>query len=64
MNLKIYKAEENCNYLSIKEACSRANVGASTMRRIAEEAHAVIKIGRLYRINWQKIEAYLENLSK
>lgn len=51
-------------YPTLQEACNRANVGKATMRRIAEEAGAVMKIGRLYRINWEKVSQYLEGLAR
>lgn len=60
MHPKNYKPDESCIYLTIEEACNRANVGKATMRRIAEEAGAVMKIGRLYRINWPKLAKYIE----
>ena len=38
----------------IEQACARYGVGRNTMRKIAEESGAVIKIGRNYLINFQK----------
>lgn len=47
----------------IDQACARYGVGRNTMRQIAEQAGAVIKIGRNYLINFQKVDAYMDSLS-
>lgn len=47
----------------IEQACARYGVGRNTMRQIAEQAGAVIKIGRNYLINFQKVDAYMDSLS-
>lgn len=36
----------------IDQACERYGVGRSTMRRIAEESGAVVRVGRTYLINY------------
>lgn len=38
----------------IDQACERYGVGRSTMRRIAEESGAVVRVGRTYLINYSK----------
>lgn len=37
--------------LTVSQTAENANLGASTVRKIAEQAGAVRKIGRLYRID-------------
>ena len=38
------------NLLTLNQMCERSNLGAATVRKIAEKSGAVRKIGRLYRI--------------
>lgn len=42
------------------QACELSNLGRSTVRKIAEEAGAVRKIGKCYRINQKKFFDYIE----
>lgn len=39
----------------IDQACERYGVGRSTMRRIAEESGAVVRVGRTYLINYSSL---------
>lgn len=48
----------------IDRACQRYDLGRNTMRQIAEEAGAVIRIGRIYLINFSKVDAYLDEISE
>lgn len=48
----------------IEQACARYGVGRSTMRNIAKEAGAEIKIGKCYLINFSKIDSYMDSLSE
>lgn len=55
MNLELeqeFKVEMKAG--KIDRACQRYDLGRNTMRRIAEAAGAVIRIGRIYLINFQK----------
>ena len=47
----------------IEQACARYGVGRNTMRQIAEQAGAVIRIGRNYLIDFQAVDRYLDSLS-
>lgn len=60
MTHKSYSPVPDCEYGTLKETCNRANLGQNTVRKIAAEAGAVMKIGRLYRINYKKFFDYLE----
>lgn len=47
----------------IEQSCLRYGVGKNTMRKIAEDAQAVIRIGKTYLINYSKVDAYMDSLS-
>lgn len=47
----------------IEQACQRYGVGRNTMRQIAEDANAVIRIGRNYLIDFPKVDKYMDALS-
>ena len=47
----------------IDQACQRYGVGRNTMRQIAENANAVIRIGRNYLIDFPKVDEYMDALS-
>ena len=46
--------------LSIEQVCQLANLGLNSVRKIAEESGAVLKIGRAYRINRKVFFDYIE----
>jgi hypothetical protein len=48
---------------SLDEACTRYGLGQATMRRMAEDAGAVIRIGRRYLVNFTLMDSYLDSLS-
>lgn len=45
-------------------ACIRYGLGRNTMRKVAEEAHAVVRIGRCYLINFNIVDEYMRKISK
>lgn len=47
----------------IEPACMRYGVGKNTMRKIAEDAGAVVRIGKSYLINVSKVDKYMDALS-
>ena len=47
----------------IEQACARYGVGRNTMRQIAEQAGAVIRIGRNYLIDFHRVDKYLDALA-
>jgi hypothetical protein len=47
----------------IDQACQRYGVGRNTMRQIAKDANAVIRIGRNYLIDFPKVDEYMDALS-
>lgn len=44
----------------IEQACQRYGVGRNTMRKIAEDANAVVRIGRNYLIDFPKVDEYMD----
>lgn len=47
----------------LEQGCQRYGVGRNTMRQIAEQAGAVIRIGRNYLIDFPKVDKYLDALA-
>lgn len=47
----------------IDQACARYGVGRNTMRQIAEQAGAVVRIGRSYLINFQIVDEFMDSIS-
>ena len=47
----------------IEQAWARYGLGRNTMRKVAGEAGAEIKIGKCYLINFSKVDAYMDSLA-
>lgn len=45
--------------VTIEQAAARTNLGMQKIRKLAEESNSVLKFGRAYRINIQKLLNYL-----
>lgn len=61
---KIERNEPEAKTGKIEQACQRYGLGKNTMRKVAEEAAAVIRIGKSYLINYTKVDAYMDSLSE
>lgn len=48
----------------IEEACARYGLGRVTMRKVAEDAGAVIRLGRRYLVNIAKVDLYMDAISQ
>ena len=48
----------------IPEACQRYGVGRDTMRKIAEDANAIIRIGKCVLVNYTKVDTYMDAISQ
>lgn len=48
----------------LDQACMRYGLGRNTMRKVADEAGAVIKIGKCYLINYSKVDNYMDAMSE
>ena len=47
----------------IDEACARDGLGRASMRRVAEDAGAIIRIGRRLLINFARVDDYMDGMS-
>lgn len=61
---KSEKCEPEMRTGKIEQACMRYGLGRNTMRKVADDAQAVIRIGKLYLINFSKVDAYMDSISK
>lgn len=48
----------------LDQACMRYGLGRNTMRKVADEAGAVIKIGKCYLVNYSKVDSYMDAMSE
>ena len=48
---------------TLDAACMRYGFGKNTMRKMAEEAGAVIKYGKCLRINFTRLDEFLDSIS-
>lgn len=55
---------DNIKSGTIDAACVRYGYGKATMRKLAEQAEAVIRIGRTVRVNYSKVDSYLDTISE
>lgn len=56
------RRDKNGELVTLTQACELANLGSSTVRKLAEEAGAVRKIGRSYRIKKSIFFDYIEKV--
>lgn len=47
----------------IEDAMSRYSLGRNTMKEIAQKAHAEIRVGRSYLINFTVLDAYFDSIT-
>lgn len=47
----------------LEQGCMRYGLGKNTMRKVADDAGAVVRIGKCYLINFSKVDAYMDSLS-
>ena len=63
-NMNKRKAAENNNntmYGDIKSACVRYSLGFNSIRKLATQCNAVVKVGARTLYNFKKIDAYLDS---
>lgn len=48
----------------IDEACARYGLGKASMRKVAEDANAVIRIGKRYLVNFAKVDIYMDAIAQ
>ncbi len=56
------KTEEKTG--KINAACMRYGIGRNKMRELAEEAGAVVRIGRLYLVNYSVMDEFMDARTK
>lgn len=64
MRARPHAGKEEVRTGSIDDACSRYGLGKASMRKVAEDANAVIRIGKRYLVNFAKIDAFMDNISQ
>ena len=55
---------ENALCGGIDEACSRYGLGKSTMRKVAADAGAIIRIGKRLLVNYSRVDQYMNSISE
>ena len=48
----------------LEQACIRYGFGKNTMRKLAEEAGALFKYGKCSRVNFTKMDSYIDTLTR
>lgn len=57
---KLKTSNQDGELLTVTQICWQANLGANTVRKLANEAGAVRKIGKSYRINRKMFFDFIE----
>ncbi|MDY4693346.1 MAG: DUF6462 family protein [Blautia sp.] len=61
---KFERMEPELKTGKLEQACMRYGLGKNTMRKVADEAGAAIKIGKCYLINFSKVDEYMDRMSE
>lgn len=61
---KMERSEPEMRTGKIEQACMRYGLGKNTMRKVADDAQSVIRIGKCYLINFSKVDAYMDSISE
>lgn len=48
----------------IEDACARYGLGKANMRKVAEDAGAIIRIGKRLLVNYAKVDLYMDSISQ
>ena len=48
----------------IDDACARYGLGKASMRKVAEDAGAIIRIGKRLLVNYAKVDMYMNSISQ
>ena len=67
MNRRIVKPatdEKEIKTGGLPEACARYGMGKASMRKVAEDAGAVIRIGKRYLVNFSRVDLYMDSISQ
>lgn len=55
--------KEAVKTMGLPEACARYGLGKATMRKVAEDASAVVRLGRRYLVNVARVDQYMDAIS-
>lgn len=58
------KSDINVKTAGVEYGCQRYGIGRNSMRQLAQDADAVVKIGRRWLFNIQKVDRYLDSISE
>lgn len=61
---KLERNETEIRTGKLEQACMRYGLGRNTMRKVADEAGAVVRIGKCYLVNFSKVDAYMDRISE
>lgn len=61
---KLERNEPGMRTGKLEQACMRYGLGKNTMRKVADEAGAVVRIGKCYLVNFSKVDAYMDSISE
>lgn len=61
---KLERNEPETKTGKLEQACMRYGLGRNTMRKVADEAGAVVRIGKCYLVNFSKVDAYMDKISE
>ena len=66
MNKRTIKPKEDREVKTgdVAEACARYGLGKTSMRRVAEDAGAIVRIGKRYLINFTRVDLYMDSISQ
>lgn len=55
--------KEAVKTVGMPEACARYGLGKGSLRKVAEDANAIVRIGRRYLVNVQRLDLYMDSIS-
>jgi len=48
----------------LMDACARYGLGRDSMRKVAEDAGAIIRIGKRLLVNYERVDLYMNSISQ
>lgn len=59
MNKRTLNVDDNGVFITVDMACKKTNFSRYTIMKIANEAGAIIRVGRSVRVDWDKLHKYM-----
>lgn len=50
--------------IGLPEACARYGLGKASLRKVAEDASAVVRVGKRYLVNVHRLDLYMDSISQ